>query len=233
MSDTTPAPKDARKAKPQTKASVATAARTPISAARFERRTAELARRRGLVLWAKRSLPFVAVLLLATVIAWPEIQRDGAIARLKQNAPAVEPASGEMSNGRYNGVNENGEPFTVTAVTAHQTAPDRIDLGTPIGDITMRGGAWLQSKGQHGVFDQVTGQLDLQGDVSLYRDDGTKMDTDTATIDTKRGAASSADQVHVEGPFGTLDAQGFTLLDRGNVIQFTGPGRLVLQGASK
>ena len=39
---------------------------------------------------------------------------------------------------------------------------------------------------------------------------------------------------HVEGPFGTLDAQGFAMLDRAiAVIQFTGPGRMVLNGGSK
>ena len=59
------------------------------------------------------------------------------------------------------------------------------------------------------------------------------MQTDSATLDVKAGAASSAALVHVEGPFGTIDAQGFTLLDRGNAIQFQGPGRMVLNGAKK
>jgi lipopolysaccharide export system protein LptC len=39
--------------------------------------------------------------------------------------------------------------------------------------------------------------------------------------------------VHAEGPFGTLDAQGFALTDKGSVIQFTGPGRLVLNGRNQ
>jgi hypothetical protein len=30
-----------------------------------------------------------------------------------------------------------------------------------------------------------------------------------------------------------LDAQGFTVLDRGAVVQFTGPARLVLNGDRK
>jgi lipopolysaccharide export system protein LptC len=37
--------------------------------------------------------------------------------------------------------------------------------------------------------------------------------------------------VHAEGPFGTLDAQGFAVTDRGAVIQFPGPGRLLLNAA--
>jgi hypothetical protein len=38
---------------------------------------------------------------------------------------------------------------------------------------------------------------------------------------------------HAEGPFGTLDAQGFTATDGGTVIHFAGPGRLLLNGHAK
>jgi lipopolysaccharide export system protein LptC len=50
-------------------------------------------------------------------------------------------------------------------------------------------------------------------------------------MNLKQGAAASNDYTHAEGPFGTLDAQGFMLVDKGNVIQFFGPARLVLNGA--
>ncbi len=53
----------------------------------------------------------------------------------------------------------------------------------------------------------------------------------TATMNLKQGAATSNDYTHAEGPFGTLDAEGFTLVDRGGVIQFHGPAKLVLNGA--
>jgi len=57
------------------------------------------------------------------------------------------------------------------------------------------------------------------------------MNSATATINLKQGAATSADYTHAEGPFGTLDAEGFTMMDRGGVVQFHGPARLVLNGA--
>jgi lipopolysaccharide export system protein LptC len=50
-------------------------------------------------------------------------------------------------------------------------------------------------------------------------------------MNLKQGAATSNDYTHAEGPFGTLDAEGFTLVDRGGVIQFHGPAKLVLNGA--
>ena len=49
-------------------------------------------------------------------------------------------------------------------------------------------------------------------------------------MDLKAGVATSAARVHVEGPFGTLDAQGFTVSDRATSASFVGPGRMVLNG---
>ena len=52
-----------------------------------------------------------------------------------------------------------------------------------------------------------------------------------ASIDLKDGAAAGAEPVHAEGPFGTLDAQGFTVTDKGTSIQFAARRGLVLNGA--
>ena len=196
-------------------------------------RRGDINRRSNKVMLAKRVLPAVALVLLVAVALWPEWHNDGIGTRLVLHGNVSEPASGEIANGRYNGQNENGEPFTVTADSAHQGIADRIDLRNPVGDIALRGGAWIEGKGQVGVLDQRSGELDLAGEVSLYRDDGTVLSSDTATIDTKSSAATSEDRVHVEGPFGTLDAQGFTILDKGQITRFTGPARLLLNGAGK
>lgn len=191
---------------------------------------AAVARRRWLVGAAKRILPALATILLAAIILWPELGRDlrRAGSALRQGMP--EPQSGEVTKARYNGVDDAGRPYTITADKARQINDQRIDLTAPIGDVLMQGGTWLYGRGRQGVYMQDSGQLDLSGDVTIYRDDGVTLQSDTATMDLHAGSASSADMVHAEGPFGTLDAQGFALLDRGDVIQFRGPGRLVLNG---
>lgn len=192
-----------------------------------------IARRRFLVLIVKWVLPVVALALLTTVAAWPELSRDVAGSRLTLRRGGVDPESGQLTHARYNGVDLHARPYTVTADFAKQPTQDRIDLTMPVGDMTLENGTWLRGEGQQGVYMQQSGQLDLSGNVTLYRDDGITLQTDMATLDVKQGAAASAAMVHVEGPFGTLDAQGFTLLDKGSAIQFTGPGRLVLNGQKK
>jgi lipopolysaccharide export system protein LptC len=87
-------------------------------------------------------------------------------------------------------------------------------------------------KAKQGVYMQHSDLLDLSHDVTLYRDDGTTMLTASASMDLKQGAGSGAEPVHAEGPFGTLEAQGFTLTDKGALIDFTGPAKLVLNGGA-
>jgi lipopolysaccharide export system protein LptC len=192
-----------------------------------------IARRRWAITLTKWLLPAAALALLATVALWPEMERateEGgrAISRL-----GAEVQSGQLIDARYHGVDDKGRPFTVTAATARQVDPNRIDLTMPKGDITMQDGTWLMLQSKKGIFAQHVNQLDLTEDVTLYRDDGTTLVTAAASIDMKNGAAAGSEPVHAEGPFGTLDAQGgFTVVDKGAAIQFAGPAHVVLNGAS-
>ena len=190
-----------------------------------------IARRRVAVTFTKWLLPAAALCLLSSVALWPEIaqMREGGRIAFRR-AFSVEPDSGRMRDARYRGVDERGRPFTVTADSALQNGPVRIDLSEPKGDIVTESGSWVMVEAHDGVYIQRAGQLDLSHDVVLYRDDGTVMRTQSAAVDVRQGAAASGDMTHAEGPFGVLDAQGFTLVDKGAAIQFHGPAKLTLNG---
>ena len=53
---------------------------------------------------------------------------------------------------------------------------------------------------------------------------------DDALAPLARPGLGIACRTRAEGPFGTLEAQGFAVVDQGAVIQFTGPARLVMNG---
>lgn len=191
-----------------------------------------IARRRFLITAAKWSLPLVAAVLLALVALWPEVQRAVGMHRLKLAHVSGELEGGKLLDARYNGLDEKGRPYTVTSATAWKIDAERVGLTLPKGDITMENGTWLMLTAKEGTFVQRLGQLDLVKDVTLYRDDGTTLHTASATIDVKGGAAAGSEAVHAEGPFGVLDAQGFTVMDKGSAIDFPGPAHLVLNGAN-
>jgi lipopolysaccharide export system protein LptC len=191
-----------------------------------------LARRRLVITLTKWLLPTAALLLLATIAVWPELDRMRDSARVAFQRVTSDMGGAKLTDAHYHGVDEQGRPYTLTADIAQQDGPDRVNLTTPKGDITLSGGTWLMVQSKKGVYLQHSGQLDLSRDVTLYRDDGTTLVTASASIDMKNGAAASSEPTHAEGPFGVLDAQGFTLTDKGTAIQFAGPAHLILNGSS-
>jgi lipopolysaccharide export system protein LptC len=201
---------------------------------RFAPQPGDLARRRFLVTATKYVLPLLALGLLTAVALWPDlVQRRGFI------PTPLSGVSGQLDgtrlrHARYHGVNEKGEPYTLTTDTAKQLDSDRIELTKPQGDLTQANGVWLNLKADHGIFAQKANTLDLWSNVVLYRDDGTTLTTASATVDVKGGSAVGGQPVHAEGPFGVLDADGgFTITDKGTAIQFSGNTHLIMNAASK
>jgi len=189
-----------------------------------------IARRRILVNVTKWVLPVGALALLSSIALWPEFDRAKEQARVAYRRLAGTVDGAQVTDAKYHGVDERNRPYTVTATTAVQVNQDRVNLTVPKGDVTLENGIWMMVQSKDGVFMQRQNMLDLSGDVFLYRDDGTTMRTQSATVDFKSGAATSAQATHAEGPFGTLDAAGFTLTDKGAAVQFPGPARLVMNG---
>jgi lipopolysaccharide export system protein LptC len=224
-----------RSAEPRS-AEAVSAGRTLIAASDRTRRRAhvrDLERRRHMIMLAKWVLPAVALALLCTVAAWPEVERLETSARIAGARVMADVAAARVTGAVYHSIDAQGRPYTLTATVAQQDGPERINLTTPKGDITLQNGTWMMVKGKQGVFIQHKNLLDLSHDVTLYRDDGTTLVTASASLDLTRGAAAGADPVHAEGPFGTLDAQGgFTATDKGTSIEFAGPATMVLNGAT-
>lgn len=192
-----------------------------------------LMRRKWAINASKLLLPTAALLLLTSIALWPEYQRATDKARVVMGGLRAALSGARLSNAHYNGVDERGRPYTVTAESATQRDAEQVDLTTPNADMTMENGTWINVKSKQGVYMRKAQQLDLFDDVVLYRDDGTTMTTSSASVDMKDGAASGAQATHVEGPFGTLDAAGFTTTDKGAAIQFWGPAHVLLNGVSQ
>ncbi len=81
-----------------------------------------MASRRRTVLWTKRLLPVVALLLLASVALWPEISADS-ISRgsLPQRRLSADVQAGKLLQVRYHGLDSRNRPYTVTADEARRS----------------------------------------------------------------------------------------------------------------
>ncbi|NHN88942.1 LPS export ABC transporter periplasmic protein LptC [Acetobacter conturbans] len=189
----------------------------------------ELARRQAALRWAKWLLPATALLLLASIAVWPEIDR-----MLNANQAALTEAtrlkveSGNLEGAIYRSVDTHGRPYMLTAKTAHQINEDRIDLINPAADTITQSGEWLYLESQAGVYMQHEQILDMKGEVTIYRDDGLMMHSPIADVALHEGVIGADTWIHAEGPFGVLDATGYWLSQHEGIAQFRGPGRIIL-----
>ena len=195
--------------------------------------SSDIARRSQAVIWAKRLLPALALLLLVILAIAPNLGLGPATDRVVYH-PRVGGAQTQssMQSAQYRGVDQHGQPFTLTADEASERGPNDVQLAKPEGDITLHSGAWLMLRSDTGVFNQKADTLALSGNVTLYRNDGTVMTAPRAAIDLREGTAGSQDPVAAQGPFGTLNAAGgFHLTGRGTDVIFNGPVSLTLTEA--
>jgi lipopolysaccharide export system protein LptC len=191
-----------------------------------------LASRRRTLLLTKLTLPMLSMLLLASLALWPQISSlwDTSRVNYRRGQNSAQLQTGRLLTLRYHGLDARNRPYTITADAAEQIGPERINLTNPKGDVVSESGSWTYVESLHGVYQQHAGLLDLSGNVVLYRDNGVTLYTQSAAMDIKQGAGAGSEPTHAEGPFGTLDAQGFALVDKGSVIQFDGKSRLLLNG---
>lgn len=190
----------------------------------------QLAKRSLRVNLLKFALPAAALLLLVALALAPSWNSGPDANRVTYHVTQGAAAQGSrMQGATYHGRDQQGQPYTVTADSAVQKDSNNVLLTAPQGDITLKSGAWLSLKSKSGNYHQQDDKLDLDGGVTLYRNDGTVVTTDSSKIDLRGGTATSTAPVQVNGPFGTLNAQnGFTLSGRGTQITFHGPATLTL-----
>lgn len=191
---------------------------------------ADMAKRSWRVMLLKRILPGVAVLLLIALTlapSWHSGVDSGRIAYNMTKTKSSETSS--IEGATYRGRDQHGQPYVITAANVIQRTGGAALLTGPQGSITLKSGTWLMLKSDAGKYYQKTEDLDLSGNVMLYRNDGTIMTTSKANINLRTKSAEGNAPVRVTGPFGVLDAQnGFTLTDHGDQIMFNGPAKLVL-----
>lgn len=189
------------------------------------------------VVWTKVLLPFLALALVALVIAWPRLSSDDTFRLGFASVSLSGEADPGMDNARYVGTDENRQPYSVTADLARIVSEGggTVDLELPKADLTLEDGTWLVLTANTGRFTRDAAVLELHGGVNLFHDTGYEISTEQLSVDLKSGTAEGHTPLSGHGPFGELKAQGLKLINKGQVIHFTGPAQLILyapQGAN-
>jgi lipopolysaccharide export system protein LptC len=183
------------------------------------------------VAFMKLFLPMIATALMLIVAIWPQLTLKDEGFRIGVANLSVEDAKNlTMIRPRYTGVDKENRPFTLTADRARQASGDdqMIQLTEPKADVTLEDGTWIALTARSGNFFRDLKLLDLFGSVNLFHDQGYEFHTSSAQFDLAEGNASGNERVQGQGSFGTIGAQGFRILNKGEAIIFTGKAHMVL-----
>lgn len=204
----------------------------PVRRARQRQPRASVGFHSRLVGFLKLILPLVAGALVLLVAAWPHLHQPQDKFKIGvSNINIEEAATVKMIKPRFTGIDAANRPFVLTAEDAVQQATDSnvVELSLPKGDVTLTNGSWVALTGETGQYYKDLQILDLAGQVSMFHDAGYEFRTSTARFEVQTGTAQGNDHIDGQGPFGSISADGFRLVDKGAIVHFLGKSRLIIK----
>lgn len=182
----------------------------------------------------KVALPAIGGSMLLLVVVWPRVAP--LFDRFRFAAIDLREARElRMINPRYVGTDRDGHPFVVTAAVGRQV-PQRDDvmsLDGPVANLQSHSGAKITITANTGVYQTQTQYLDMFGKVTVTHENGSTFVTDSARLDAANDAAEGHAPVEGHGPQGDITAQGFQIIDKGDIVIFTGQSNLLLKSTKQ
>jgi len=184
----------------------------------------------ALVKALKLAMPLAALAIIGIlVVQMTENGQQKKITALPQNEKTT-PGQIELVGAKYEGVDEEGLPYTVIAEKAVRAmnAPDMVSFENPAADITLDDGVWIALKGKTGLFDNTNALLTMKEGVTVFHDGGYEMRVEDISINLKKKTAVTQSPVMAQGPMGTIAAKGMEVVDSGDRVIFGGPALLTI-----
>jgi lipopolysaccharide export system protein LptC len=184
------------------------------------------------VKFMKGALPLAALGLGAAVVAYVLQPRENArmavtferLSKVENDLAMVKP--------RLTGVDDQGLPFVVSALSASQVSrgSDSVELNDVTADITLKNGTSLHVTAGKGIVDTKSHTMNLSGGIHLTTTDGYDARTAAANADLKAGNVHGEQPIEADGKFGHITAMRFAMnRDKGQLL-FTGQVRMLLHG---
>lgn len=177
-----------------------------------------------------------SALLISVVYAVGVMQEAGWGANLPQLiVPRIIPENLAMRNPRYEGFNDDGGAYVVTAKSAAQvlTNFNLIKLETISGEFTDARKSVTHLNATRGTFDNKANRLELFDGIEINGDSGLKATLSKATVMTKDGTVVSKEPVRVEMPTGTINSEQMTYRNKSREMTFVGSVRTHLKPRAK
>lgn len=168
---------------------------------------------------SKYGLSLLIIILLVALVVIPLMVREKSGMRLAfASIEEKEDALPVMVNPKFQGADNNNQPYFVTAETATQQNDETILLKDVAADLTTENNAWLALVAGQGLLNLKEEQLMLQGNVQLYHDQGHEMRTEEVRINLGKMTAFGDTPIQIQGHFGHIKSDRFAIFDKGDRI---------------
>lgn len=169
-------------------------------------------------------MPASALILSGVVLHYALENNNAGYLRIATAEASTTESSLRMLNPRYIGVDDNKQPFSISAKVASQADKDTADiqLDAVEAEVTLEGGERAIVRAKQAHFDSTGQKIILSGNVGFADTRGYQLLTDDLTVDITTGQAVSNVPVQGVSPMGTVNAKGMRILEKGKHIVFDG-----------
>ncbi|MDY8108122.1 LPS export ABC transporter periplasmic protein LptC [Fulvimarina sp. 2208YS6-2-32] len=137
-----------------------------------------------------------------------------------------------MDDPRMSGVDSNDRPFELVAQKAMQAITGgAVDLEGIDAKISVSEDTTAMIRASAGHYDPNEQKLDLSGGLTVETNDGLSVSLRSAGIDLADGSMTTRDPVHIRTADQDIKANGMTLSDNGERVQFFGGVSIILKPA--
>lgn len=181
------------------------------------------------VLFGKNFLSLLAVGIIALVV-WIAANNNGDNGgrMVFTNIPKTEEVQNIMQKPRYQGVDVHNRPYTVEAISGLQKDKDTVTLNKITAEMTGDNGAWIALNANYGEMNMTNKLMELSQGVEVFYEGGYQFRTDHAHVDVSKGFVQGDSHIEGQGASGDIRANSFSILERGNIINFNGSVRMLL-----
>ena len=100
-------------------------------------------------------------------------------------------------------------------------------------DLSLDKKGWLNARAKTGFVDMASGQLELNGGISVFTDTGYELHSNSASANLKQNIIHGHETVTGQGPDGTLRADSFHADRSTNLLTLAGHVQMTFTGPRK
>jgi lipopolysaccharide export system protein LptC len=172
----------------------------------------------------KLVLPLAAVALVLLVFGYSVFTRSPESLTLTLADLAALGGDRVVTNPTLTFTDEDSRAFVVKAKRAKQLEgqADLWRLEDIRGRMNKPVGPGYNLTSTHGVLNTKSEVMDLAGAIAVKSDDGYEFYATSAQVDMQAGEVTSTSAVHGSGPTGSIEAESFSMRERGQQLSFVG-----------